>query len=284
MRGGFRWSGTHRAVLAGPGHGPARSADAQYWVQRWRRVYRRRPTPSSSRAAGRDLARFQALQRHRRVGSRAEQLLAGTDGQVLTTLPGVAVIRAPRSPRTACLSPDTPTPSTCTRDRPRPSALRVGHACAAAADSRQGLAEHRDALMGIAWGLSRSSPSFAERDREYRSRGMHRSRPGSPSPGTPAAWPTDSYPRPFDEERIVKEGTVADGDGHVSYAARRRNLACRPSALGRLMAHTKACRSTAPDQHADQRPCARTDPTPHRPNTDTQPPASSATAHTRTHP
>ena len=41
---------------------------------------------------------------------------------------------------------------------------------------------------------------------------------------------------------IVEEGSVADGDGHVSYAARRRNLACRPSALGRLTAHTKACR------------------------------------------
>jgi len=33
---------------------------------------------------------------------------------------------------------------------------------------------------------------------------------------------------------MVKEGTVADGDGHVSYAARRRTLACRPPALGRL--------------------------------------------------
>jgi len=33
---------------------------------------------------------------------------------------------------------------------------------------------------------------------------------------------------------IVEEGSVADGDGHVSYAVRRRNLACRPSALGRL--------------------------------------------------
>jgi hypothetical protein len=49
---------------------------------------------------------------------------------------------------------------------------------------------------------------------------------------------------------IVEEGSAADGDGHVSYAARRRNLACRPSALGRLTAHTKACRSTAPDQPA----------------------------------
>jgi len=32
---------------------------------------------------------------------------------------------------------------------------------------------------------------------------------------------------------MVKEGTVADGDGLVSYAARRRTLACRPPALGR---------------------------------------------------
>jgi len=38
--------------------------------------------------------------------------------------------------------------------------------------SRQGLAEHRDALMGIAWGLSLYSPSFAQRDAEYRARGM----------------------------------------------------------------------------------------------------------------
>jgi hypothetical protein len=32
---------------------------------------------------------------------------------------------------------------------------------------------------------------------------------------------------------IVEEGSAADGDGHGSYAARRRNLACRPAALGR---------------------------------------------------
>ncbi|WP_235852935.1 transposase [Mycobacterium interjectum] len=38
--------------------------------------------------------------------------------------------------------------------------------------SRQGLAEHRDALMGIAWGLSQQSPSFAGRDAELRARGM----------------------------------------------------------------------------------------------------------------
>jgi hypothetical protein len=32
---------------------------------------------------------------------------------------------------------------------------------------------------------------------------------------------------------IVEEGSVASGDGYDSYAARRRNLACRPPALGR---------------------------------------------------
>jgi transposase len=38
--------------------------------------------------------------------------------------------------------------------------------------SRQGLAEHRDALMGIAWGLSQFSPAFAERHAQLRARGM----------------------------------------------------------------------------------------------------------------
>jgi hypothetical protein len=43
---------------------------------------------------------------------------------------------------------------------------------------------------------------------------------------------------------IVEEGTVADGDGHVSYAARRRTLARRPSALGR---HQGGHESLPPD-------------------------------------
>ena len=49
---------------------------------------------------------------------------------------------------------------------------------------------------------------------------------------------------------VVEEGTVADGDGHVSYAARRRTLACRLAALGPSTANTKASRPTAPDQPA----------------------------------
>ena len=38
--------------------------------------------------------------------------------------------------------------------------------------SRQGLAEHRDALMGIAWGLSQNCGPFPDRDHELRARGM----------------------------------------------------------------------------------------------------------------
>jgi transposase len=38
--------------------------------------------------------------------------------------------------------------------------------------SRQGLPEHRDALMAIAWGLAQASPAFRQRDQDYRARGF----------------------------------------------------------------------------------------------------------------
>jgi hypothetical protein len=44
---------------------------------------------------------------------------------------------------------------------------------------------------------------------------------------------------------IVEEGSVANADGRVSYAARRRNLACRPLALGHLR------RTRKPADHGD---------------------------------
>jgi hypothetical protein len=50
---------------------------------------------------------------------------------------------------------------------------------------------------------------------------------------------------------IVEEGSVASGDGHQGYAARRRNLACRPLALGRPTAHMKACRLNGDYQPAE---------------------------------
>ena len=104
--------------------------------------------------------------------------------------------------------------------------------------------------LGTVAVLARPSPTATP---SYRAAAWPPSRPASRSPATPAAWlPTALTQQPFDDRRIVEQGTAAGGDGHVSYAARRRNLACRPPALGRLTtAHTKACRPTAPDQPAD---------------------------------
>ncbi len=54
---------------------------------------------------------------------------------------------------------------------------------------------------------------------------------------------------------IVEEGSVASGDGRYGYAARRRNLACRPLALGRHHGAHESLPTTATDQPADhQRP------------------------------
>jgi hypothetical protein len=90
--------------------------------------------------------------------------------------------------------------------------------------------------MGIAWGLSAYSPSFAQRDAELRARGTRRiqARVAIARNACRLAHRLLVTQQPFDERRIFEEGSVAGGDGHVSYAARRRNLACRPPALASL--------------------------------------------------
>jgi transposase len=101
------------------------------------------------------------------------QLLAGTAGQILTTLPGVAVVRAAAFAAHSLpieRFPDAEHLYSATGLAPALYQSATVHRRGRI--SRQGLAEHRDALMGIAWGLSVFSPSFAQRDREYRARGM----------------------------------------------------------------------------------------------------------------
>jgi transposase len=71
-------------------------ATAQFWVDRWRRLL---PPPADAELRaerlGRDLGRHQALQADiAAVEDQLARLLAATDGQVLTTLPGVATVRA----------------------------------------------------------------------------------------------------------------------------------------------------------------------------------------------
>jgi transposase len=150
-------------------------ATARFWIDRWRRLL---PPPEDAELRaerlGRDLARHQALPRDiATVEGQLSRLLAATPGQILVTLPGVAVVRAASFTAHSLPIARFPTPEhlyAATGLAPATwqsaSLHRRGHI------SRQGLPEHRDALMGIAWGLSQSSPSFRERDRELRGRGM----------------------------------------------------------------------------------------------------------------
>ena len=154
-----------RSLLA---RAPGRMTDAtaMFWAQRWKRLLGP-PADAELRAArrGRDLRRWQDLQADIAL---ADEQLAGllqqTAGQILTTLPGVAVVRA------AAFSAYT-----LPIERwPTPEHLYSATGLAPATDqsstitrrgkiSRQGLAEHHDALMGIAWGLSRYSPALQPR-------------------------------------------------------------------------------------------------------------------------
>lgn len=150
-------------------------ATAQYWQDRWRGCLPP-PPDAQARAArlGRDLQRYRSLQEDIAVlETDITLLLAPSAGQVLTTLPGVAAVRAAAFAAYSlpiARFPDAEHLYSATGLAPAlyesATLRRRGRI------SRQGLAEHRDALMGIAWGLSMYSPAFAERNAELRARGM----------------------------------------------------------------------------------------------------------------
>jgi transposase len=126
-------------------------ATARFWVERWRQLL---PAPDDAEL-------------------RAERLLAATDGQILTTLPGVAAVRAAAFAAHSLPIARFPTPEHLyAATGLAPAAWQSASLHRRGRISRQGLAEHRDALMSIAWGLSQHSPSFRERDQELRRRGM----------------------------------------------------------------------------------------------------------------
>lgn len=150
-------------------------ATADYWAARWRHCL---PPPPDAAARAerlrRDVGRYRTLQDDiTAVEDEITTLLACTDGQVLTSLPGVATSRAAAFAAYSlpiARFPDAEHLYSATGLAPAmyesATIRRRGRI------SRQGLAEHRDALMGIAWGLSLHSPSFAERNAELRARGM----------------------------------------------------------------------------------------------------------------
>lgn len=155
--------------------GKLTKATAEYWANRWRDCLPP-PPDADSRAErlGRDTTRYRSLVDDiAAVEHEITVLLARTDGQILTSLPGVAANRAAAFAAHSLpidRFPDAEHLYSATGLAPAmyesATIRRRGRI------SRQGLAEHRDALMGIAWGLSLYSPSFAERNAELRARGM----------------------------------------------------------------------------------------------------------------
>jgi transposase len=150
-------------------------SEARYWVARWRDCLPP-PTDAPARAhrLGRSRARWPAVQADiAAVEEEIAALLAATDGQILTTLPGVKTTRA--AAFAAFSLPIARFPSAehlYSATGLAPADYRSATITRRGRISRQGLAEHRDALMSIAWGLSQSCGPFQERDQALRGRGM----------------------------------------------------------------------------------------------------------------
>ncbi|HEX6713989.1 MAG TPA: IS110 family transposase [Thermoleophilaceae bacterium] len=181
-------------------------SNARFWSERWRRLL---PPPADAAARAQRLAgelgRWQLLQSDiHAVETEIAELLAATDGQVLTSLPGVATVRAAAF---ACHS--LPLERFATAERLysatglAPANYQSSTITRRGRISRQGLAEHRDALMGIAWGLSQFSQTFRERDQELRARGFQpiQARVALARNACRLCFRLIETQQPFDEER-----------------------------------------------------------------------------------
>lgn len=180
--------------------------NARFWSERWRRLLSPPgdAEPRARRLAG-ELRRWRLLQDEiAAVETEIAELLAETDGQVLTSLPGVATTRAAAF---ACHS--LPLQRFPTAEHLysatglAPASYRSASIERRGRISRQGLAEHRDALMGIAWGLSQFSESFRERDLELRARGFQpiQARVALARNACRLCFRLMKTQQPFDEER-----------------------------------------------------------------------------------
>ena len=106
------------------------------------------------------------------VDGQLEQLLADSSGQILTRLPGVATTRAAafaahRLPIERFATPEHLYSTTGLA----PASYESASVRRRGAIARTGLPEHRDALMGIAWGLGQHAPAFQRRLAELNTRG-----------------------------------------------------------------------------------------------------------------
>jgi len=148
---------------------------AAFWAERWKQCLAP-PADAELRAArlARDVARFEALQADIAfVDEQLEQLLERSDGQILTSLPGVSTVRAAAFaahslPIARFASPEHLYSATGLA----PASYESASVRRRGAISRTGLPEHRDALMGIAWGLGQFAPAFQQRLAELNQRGL----------------------------------------------------------------------------------------------------------------
>lgn len=187
---------------------PGRLTDtnARFWVDRWKKLLPP-PVDAELRAQrlGRDVDRWLVLREDiAAVEHQLADLLSRTDGQILTSLPGVAVVRA-----AAFAAHSLPIEHWATAEHLysatglAPASYQSASVTRRGRISRQGLAEHRDALMGIAWGLSQHSTAFAERDREYRARGFRpiQARVALARHACRLAWRLLQTQQPYDDQR-----------------------------------------------------------------------------------
>lgn len=199
-------------------------ANARYWADRWRQTLP--PPPDAGlrcERLGRDLERWRALRADLAAcEAQIAALLGASEGQVLTSLPGVATTRA-----AAFAAHALPIERFASAERLY-SATGLAPARYQSATlnrrgriSRTGLAEFRDAAMGIAWGLSQCSPAFRRRDAELRARGMQpiEARVALARNACRLCFALLETQQPFDEERYSRARHGASGDGVFGYAA-----------------------------------------------------------------
>jgi transposase len=180
--------------------------DAEFWVDRWRTCLP--PPPDAAARAtrlARSLARWRGLTADiATVDAEIAALLAGSDGQVLTSLPGVGASRAAAFAAFSLPIDRFPTAEHLySATGLAPGSYQSATINRRTPISRQGLPEHRDALMNLAWGLSQHCGPFIDRHHELRARGLR------PIPARIAlarhacrlAYTLLQTQQPFDEQR-----------------------------------------------------------------------------------
>lgn len=167
------------------------------------------PPDSEMRAArlGRDLRRWRDLQADIALAEQQlKGLLADSAGHVLLSLPGVGVVRAAGFCSFTLPIERWPSPEHLySATGLAPAVYQSSTVTRRGRISRQGLPEHRNALMGIAWGLSRYSSSFRARDAELKARGFRpiQARVALARHACRLCWRLLQTQQPFDEQRYA---------------------------------------------------------------------------------